>query len=363
MERGLQAQAFDLLERSRAQSYLALLAEREIRFASLPRRLELERRRLAIRYDKTIQLLHNLSPGDDPREVLSIQDEHLRIRERQQQIQADIREHLPEIASIQQPSLTLSQVQEVLDPGMVLLSYSVGDKETYLFVLRPDRDMQTHRLSVGRERLLQLTETFRQLIPRTRHGGPQATRIEELASELYRLLLAPAHRLVADAQRILFVVDGPLRLLPFGALRRPDGTFVAEWKPLSLALSATVWARPQGAAVKTASDQPSRTYSFWRTRLRHGRGESLRRGNEIADFRLRGASESCFHEHWHDLPASRKGSRVHCQLVRRRKRAGTRRAGRNGRGGKENRVESRGVCTLRRMLVRTGRRRGTLRSF
>jgi CHAT domain-containing protein len=60
------------------------------------------------------------------------------------------------------------------------------------------------------------------------------------ASRLYRLLLRPAGRRLRQAQRILISADGPLHLLPWAALRRHD-RYLAQWRPIHLAASTTVY--------------------------------------------------------------------------------------------------------------------------
>jgi CHAT domain-containing protein len=75
-------------------------------------------------------------------------------------------------------------------------------------------------------------------------GGAGASE-EGLSRELYELLLRPAEGLLVPADRLVILPDGPLHTLPFAALRRAEGgsaRHLLEWKPLHVAVSATVYA-------------------------------------------------------------------------------------------------------------------------
>src|SRR6185503_17782179 len=81
--------------------------------------------------------------------------------------------------------------------------------------------------------------------------------------ELYDLLLGPVDPLLASSQRVLLCLDGPLYTLPFAALVRGQRSprFLAEWKPLHLALSATHYAELKKAR-KEHDARPYRLVAF-----------------------------------------------------------------------------------------------------
>jgi len=239
--------AFHLLERSRAQNYLAMLAERELVFSDLPPELDVERRRLAILYDRTLQSLEGLSPAKDEDQVKKVQGDLLMIRQRQQDIQAEIRVRFPRLAAIQYPQpLDAAAVRQALDPGTVLLAYSVGERETFLFSVSPESGPAVKKLVIGEAELRRQVVEFRQLLDaaaaRSSLGSLRAPRLRALSQELYALLVQPAEAGLGTGQRVLLLADGPLHLLPFAALQRPNGEYLGAWRPLHTALSATVWA-------------------------------------------------------------------------------------------------------------------------
>jgi CHAT domain-containing protein len=138
-------------------------------------------------------------------------------------------------------------VRAFLDPGTVLLSYSVQEERTFLFVVQPE-GLAVHTLPAGRDALAAEVAAFRSLILRGRERPVVEPALLVTGDRLYRLLIAPAASAIARSSRVLLSPDGPLHILPFAALVRalPEGgappVFLAEDKPLHTVLSATLYA-------------------------------------------------------------------------------------------------------------------------
>lgn len=251
LERGNAAEAFRLVERSRARSFLTLLAERDLELAGeVPADLERSRRDNAARYDKALGELSRWTPeaGEEPREKLNLTLDQLR-RERDE-IAAAVRKASPRVASLRQPQpLDLDAARKVLDPGTLALSYSVGKDRTALFALTREGALRVETLPVGEEGLRRDIERFLERIRQpTPLSGPDA----ELARSLYRSLVAPVADLVERSERVLILPDGPLHRLPFGALMHGE-RFLAEWKPLHTALSLTVYGTLRASGPASSS--------------------------------------------------------------------------------------------------------------
>jgi CHAT domain-containing protein len=302
-------EAFHLLERFRAQAFLALLAERDLSFATdLSPGLDEERRRLAASYDSNQLQLAALDPEKDREAIEALQREQVQLRRRRDEIAVEMRRTAPRLAALQNPqALTFEQVREALDPGTVMLSYSVGKEQTHLFIVARGRNLQIKTLEVGRQALGKDVDRFRQLIDQTRAGaGLGAEGLGWFSRRLYNLLVEPAEPWIAEGTRILLVPDGPLHLLPFAALTQQDGRHLVEWKPLSTVLSGTVFAelrkqrRDVGAAAESTSWQwvafgdPS-----FPPRLAQSRPE------DIGEARLRSVSTRA-QLRWQRLPQSRR---------------------------------------------------------
>ncbi|MFL6260012.1 MAG: tetratricopeptide repeat protein [Thermoanaerobaculia bacterium] len=104
LERGHAAEAFHLMERSRARSFLTLLAERDLTFSGeIPDALERSRRDNAARYDQTLRKLAQWTPaaGEAAREALH--HELSRLRRERDEVAAEIRKASPRLAELRQP--------------------------------------------------------------------------------------------------------------------------------------------------------------------------------------------------------------------------------------------------------------------
>lgn len=302
-------EAFHLLERFRAQAFLTLLAQRDLTFAvDLSPELDQERRRLAFSYDRNQLRLAELDPEKDGEAIGALQREQTQLRRRREEIAAEMRQTSPRLANLQDPqALTFEQVREALDPGTVMLSYSVGKEQTHLFIVTPGRELQVETLEVGRQALEKDVDRFRQLIDQTRAGsGLGAEGLGWFSRRLYNLLIEPAEKWIAAGERIVLVPDGPLHLLPFAALIRKDGRHLVEWKPLSTVLSGTVFAelkKQRRDALAVAEPLSPQWVAFgdpwFPPRLAQGRYE------DIGEVRLRAFSTRA-QLRWQRLPQSRR---------------------------------------------------------
>jgi CHAT domain-containing protein len=243
LERGRSAEAFHLVERSRARSFLTLLAERDLTFSGdLPDALERSRRDNAASYDRTLrELARTPADGTEAREAL--RRELVRLRQERDQIASEIRQVSPRLAALRQPQpFDLEAARKILDPGTLALSYSVGKDKTALFAVTRDGGLQVKILPVGEERLRREVEGF---LERVRsQQAPMA--------DLYRELIGPVADLVERSERVLILPDGPLHRLPFGALAH-GGRFLIEEKPLHTALSLTVYGTLRSSSAATGN--------------------------------------------------------------------------------------------------------------
>ncbi len=158
----------------------------------------------------------------------------------------------PRLAAVQYPEpLDLAGARAELDPGTVLLAYSLGDKESYLLVVTPAQGLRVVPLGVAEEELRDRVHRVRLLVEAVERGVTvtASEAMRERCRELYRVLVAPAEAEISTASRILVMPDGPLDLLPFAALVRDVAgdeergwQYLVEWRPLHQVVSTTVYA-------------------------------------------------------------------------------------------------------------------------
>jgi CHAT domain-containing protein len=163
-----------------------------------------------------------------------------------------VRKLSPRFASLRYPQpLDVGGTREVLDRGTVMLSFSVCQDRTVLFVVRPagtELGLSVFTVPVGEQTLRSQVEQFRNLIIERRAATDGV--LVARARELYDELLRPAESLLATSERLLLVPDGPLHLLPFQALMRNANEYLVEWKPLTTVASGTVYAELKKAHGK-----------------------------------------------------------------------------------------------------------------
>jgi CHAT domain-containing protein/Tfp pilus assembly protein PilF len=268
------AQAFDVLERSRARGLLTMLAQRDLVLdGDLSPDLRQTLLDLSEQYDKAQATLADAAAGD----AVTLDRLRIRLRDLQEsrgRIIERVRAASPRLGALRYPTpLTVDQVRSTLEPGTVMLSYEIGVEASRVFVVRRSATsrqpaLSVHSIATGEAGLRERAAAFRRLIERDAESttGPAPVFVEE-ARALYDLLVAPAERDVAGADRVLIVPDGPLHILPFSALARPAGNaaprrwqYFAEWKPLHTTLSGTVYAELR--RVPVAESHPTTLVAF-----------------------------------------------------------------------------------------------------
>jgi CHAT domain-containing protein/tetratricopeptide (TPR) repeat protein len=265
IELGGKEDAFRTLERSRARGLLTLLAERDLVFSTdVPPDLERESKLTDASYDKAQADLKELGTGDKEKQQQVVAQLN-ELRQKQEHIAERLKAASPRYGSLHYPQpLDLSGTRAALDPGTLLLSYSVGKEKTYLFAVRADSrrgpPLSVFLLPVGEKALRESVKAFRKLI----EWGDPSPDLTARARTLYDTLLKPAETLIAGSDRLLILPDGPLHTLPWAALAhsqksgRPE--YLVESKPIHTAISATLYAelkkerRPPGSpAVDVAA--------------------------------------------------------------------------------------------------------------
>ncbi len=253
-----QPAAYRLLERSRAQTFLAMLTDRDLELdVEIPPELAQRRLENARRHDRLHAEFGALATPSDDQRIEGLLDDLARLDSERQSIAEAIRRASPRLGALRYPvPLDLDATRLALDPNAVLLSYQVGPEATLLFAVSRSQGLQVHLLAIGAEELAARVERFRQRIvsPVPGLGGLLAE-----GKSLYDTLVRPAAELIEVHQRILFVPDRALHALPFAALvRSADGgegwSYLAEWRASHTVLSATVYA--QLTRERLGRDQP-----------------------------------------------------------------------------------------------------------
>lgn len=254
------ADAFAALERGRARSLIELLAERRLDFhADAPAPLLQQQRELDAQRFRAYTALAQHDATADEAQIQTLQAQLRELERRQQELAAEIRQASPRFASLQYPvPLDLRGAQAALDPGTLLLSYQVDNKDTCLFAVTRD-SLEVFTLPVERKALEEQVKAFRQALD-VRLLGNTAQEAAAQGQRLYDLLVGPAQALVQRAKRLLLCPDGPLHALPFAALvtqTQPKLRHLGQERPLHAVVSMTVYAQTRQPAAPARKPAPT----------------------------------------------------------------------------------------------------------
>ncbi|HVS00086.1 MAG TPA: CHAT domain-containing protein, partial [Thermoanaerobaculia bacterium] len=147
-------------------------------------------------------------------------------------VEAEIQRHDPQHAAIRtaQP-IGVAEIGRLLDPGTLLLEYSLGEERSYLWAVSSD-GLRSFDLPPQRE-IEDLARRAYGELSTVESGSRRGPAVVEALS---RILLRPAWSEVTRARRLAVVLDGALYVLPFAALPVPgpgrgwDSS--SSWKPL-----------------------------------------------------------------------------------------------------------------------------------
>ncbi len=260
--------AFSALERGRARSLLSLLATRRLTNRDLPPAISRERKRLATAYDATQDRLAVLGAGEES----TAEALRARLKElwrAQEEISATLRDALPPptLADSARP-LDTSGALAVLDPGTLLLAFSVGRDASWVLALSPGQRPLARRLEIGERELRQRVRELRQGLE---DPSADPVALDRQGQELYALLLAPIEPQLASAERLLVSPDGPLHSLPFAVLGPRSAPLVSRL-PIHTVLSASVYAQLRQGRGGTTADRRDQLIAFGDPSYRAPRG-------------------------------------------------------------------------------------------
>ena len=233
---GFDTAALQASENARARSLLELLLEASAQIrqgadVSLVEREQKVRQAISVKAEQQMRLLSAKHSDEDAKGIGQDLDT---LANEYEGIQAKIRQTSPRYAALTQPvPLSLKEIQsQLLDENTVLLEYSLGEDNSYVWAISPnslktftlpkrteveeaarrvydlvtasDRNVPGESIEQQRKRLLQADENY-----------PVAI------AALSRMLLGPVGSELKN-KRLLIVAEGVLQYVPFSALADPD---------------------------------------------------------------------------------------------------------------------------------------------
>ena len=231
LSEGYDAEALRANEHGRARSLLDLLAEAQVDIRKgvdtglLDRERELQRL-ITAKTDSRIRLLNGKHTEQQARDAAR---ELADLVSAYREIETKIRASSPHYAALTQPqTLTLSEIQQLLDADTILLEYALGESRSFLWLVTSNsiRSYKLDKRSVietAVERVYELLTARTKKIP-NETSRQQKARIAKAdleyghaALNLSRILLGPVASQLGT-KRLLIVSDEALQNIPFAAL-------------------------------------------------------------------------------------------------------------------------------------------------
>jgi CHAT domain-containing protein/tetratricopeptide (TPR) repeat protein len=277
------AEAFQIVEQSRARSLLDMLGESGANITEgVPADLLKRKQDNLDRQQEIAEIMtgNSLNPDADKKSNADLETELNQLSTDYDSIENQIRAASPRYASLTLPQpLTLAEVQQqVLDDKTALLEYSLGSQNSYLWAVTQG-GVALYKLPARTAVDQQSIELRNQLVPtrlRTRIAGidvagnqtrglgvapaapdnSAAAAFATASNALYKTVFEPAAALVGD-KRLLVVADGALNYVPFEALVTAAGgadysamPYLVKTNEIVYAPSASVVAVIRKQAVK-----------------------------------------------------------------------------------------------------------------
>lgn len=202
-------------EQSRARSLVDILTEARANIHSgISKDLVKREREAQVRLnDKARVQMELLNRKHSKEEAASVESEINQAIAEYDAVKATIRASNPDYAQLTQPqSLSVGEIQQLLDDETLLLEYFLGEEKSYLWLVSRGSKIEVARLPKRSEIESAALAFYKSLTQRTLVPNGKA---------LSQMLLGP----VADrlgTKRLVIVGDGVLQYLPFAALPSPS---------------------------------------------------------------------------------------------------------------------------------------------
>ncbi len=230
-------QAFQIAELTKARTFIDQLAAGQANLDALwpaqklEERNHLEREILFLKADK--------QHATESSEVSRINN---LIRRKEDELELFVNNvfmNNPQLSRFQYPEpIALADLQRILDPESLLLSYSFTNDDILLFGITND-SAQAWKLSDEEER--SMVEKISEKVLQIRENISAHVIVDNIhsqADELFSLLLKPAEELIAEKSNLIIISDADLAFLPFEVLRKNE-RYLTETHSIRYLPSAT----------------------------------------------------------------------------------------------------------------------------
>lgn len=225
------AQAFHYAERARARAFLDLLTEAKVDLESGAPDLTKREKELQQRITQlTAQLIRERSQDSGKQDKAKIGELEKGLSQADIELAdwlRELRRRNPRYATLKYPEpIKLEAAQRLLDDQTVLLSYSLGERQSFLFALTRN-SFQVKRLPAEAT----LSESVHKFLTAITDKNAAPLEYRQQAVRLSQQLLQPVSTMLTG-KKLLIVADGALHRLPFEALLLPQANARGDLRKL-----------------------------------------------------------------------------------------------------------------------------------
>ncbi|MFK7925946.1 MAG: CHAT domain-containing protein [Bacteroidia bacterium] len=247
---------FQLSERNKASMMLELMRELDLRdFQVLPLG---ERQHWDSLEQELVLIERELNVRQAEEDQKRLKNKRFSLKQSILQVEKRWERQYPAYQSAKNDLSTrsLQEIQKLLPQGKALLNYSIGDQQSYAWLIHPDTIIWT---------TLALDTTLNVDIRRFREALELGRlSLDDQAHQLYQKLLGPFEGQLSEINSLLIIPDQGMALLPFEALLTAAPTakqksfekaYLLRKFAISYAFSATLWA--EMSLPKTTAINPN----------------------------------------------------------------------------------------------------------
>ncbi|MBL6958029.1 MAG: CHAT domain-containing protein [Rhodospirillales bacterium] len=265
------AEAFRVADMARSQAVQKALSQSGVRAAAgnaelsdLIRRVQDADKQIAAHSETLANILAAPTDQQDKKAIEYLNGRVAELGQARNTLSDEISARFPEYADLLSPQpLTVEHVQAALKPGQALVSYFVGDQQTYVWAVPKTGSVSFAKIVQGSGDLAAWVGNLRGALD----PGPVASLGDipafdtGAAYDLYSRFLGPVEAGWKKAKSLIIVADGALGQLPFSllptapaTLKKESGLLFTRYRGVPwLARSHAVTVLPSVASLKTLS--------------------------------------------------------------------------------------------------------------
>jgi CHAT domain-containing protein len=222
-DKGFNVRAFEASESSRGRALAEMLRATGGNFApgvdvALMEKEQALRKLLRVKEDYKVQLLGSVYTKE---QLVALDAEIAQLEKEHNQVVETIQSSYPAFKQITHPqSLSLRQIQEqvITDDNTLMLEFSLGENESYVWAITRN-SLTSYKLPPAARIIEQTDRLYKQL--KTRPGSDQTSEtLNAAARDLAHTILAPVASEL-NKQRLIVVAHRALNFIPFQVLSNP----------------------------------------------------------------------------------------------------------------------------------------------